>query len=229
MARHWRKPLPQLRRLTLVNGHSPQTPRNRDLVLLAIALVALAALVALIGPLWVARAGGLVAVAAVAVSIAFARRELTRSARRHAAEVTALVHDADAAAKAHHEETMQVIGRYSAKVAHLRGVISATRADLADAQAQLATREGELRQRAERLEKLRSSNAVLADANSALIDSNAALKARIALLEKELVSDESALRESVDAEILTLPRRAVAQLRAELLAEQVAAKASAVG
>jgi hypothetical protein len=164
----------------------PQSKDSRAVgIVLAVGTVI--AVSATLGPVWIVRAGVAVAVLGSFLAVWFAWREVANRRRAHLLEVRTLTRRAAEDAERHHEETMEVIDRFTTRHQALSERLDLTRGELDVAQAQLATLKGSLiatqsesRKRAARIHTLegvvKQREAELAE----LADAHAQVVARLA-------------------------------------------------
>lgn len=166
--------------------HIQSTPASRRNTLVIMIIASVIALACAFGPLWLVRAGVVVAVAGAAFAVWFAFREMGRMEALHLTELKAVRLQAREAASAHHGESMSMIDtfteRYKAHATQLAGA----RSELAAKQTELSTVRG---------------NLVSVQAE------NQASAERITELEAQIAELQASLANQPEADVVSLPRR----------------------
>lgn len=166
------------------------------------------ALASTLGPIWVVRAGVVVAIAGAALAIMFAIREMTRMRKSHSTEVRTITDRARQTAKAHHDESMQIIDTFTVLHKALNVELDSVRGDLSSARDELSTLRGTLSSvstesatRAERITELESVVAEREGTYAALLAEHDRLREKLAEFDEP------------SAEIVTWPRYGAASKR----------------
>ena len=173
--------------------HSSSRERRASLGLMIAATVI--GLVCALGPIWMVRAGLLASIFGAAIAVWFAFREISRLEVLHRTELKASREAASLAAHAHHVESMDLINTFTTRYRAHGQQLSALRSDLSTRQLELSTLRGNL-------VSVRSES----DRRGVRIHE---LEEQLAARQAEFEALEAAMDAlgSVEAEVVTLPRR----------------------
>lgn len=181
---------------------SSSTERRATLyILIAVTIVAV---ICAFGPLWMVRVGLGVALLGAATSVWYAFKEINRLEVLHRTELKAVRDQAVLAARAHHDESMELIETFTSRYKAHGQQLSALRGELASRQQELSTLRGNV-----------ISATAEADRRGERITE---LEAQLAERQAELEALEVKLTELAaehDGELVTLPRRVVSRKAAD--------------
>lgn len=181
--------------------HQASLSSERKASVIGLVAASVVALACAFGPIWVVRAGLLIAVAGAVFSVWFAFRELARMDVIHRTELKAERLARSAADRAHHAESMELISTFKSRYLAHATQVDDLRGDLAGVQQELSTLRGNLvSARAESVAKAQT----ISELQAALAEREAELTAlQVRMAEAEALADES--------EVVTLPSRGIAR------------------
>lgn len=174
---------------------SMSSDRRATLVVLIVATVV--ALACAFGPIWMVRAGVLVALVGAAAAVWFAFREMRSMELIHKSELKAVREAAASAASQHHRESMELIATFTQRYKAHGEQLAALRAELSSRQAELSTLRGNLA--SAQAEGERRQGRILE-----LQDEVALANSQLAALEATIVEFETS-----NDQVIAIPRRMV--------------------
>lgn len=117
-------------------------PSERTTALTILVVGTLVALGSLFGPIWVVRAGVVVAALMAFAAVAAAYKQLERERLEHLAEVREHIAARTAMADRHHADSVSMIERFAARTDNLKEVVAKLRRQLGAANAELSSMRG---------------------------------------------------------------------------------------
>lgn len=115
---------------------------ERTTALTILAIGTIASLASMLGGVWAARAGVVVAIIMAFAAVFVVLRELSAERARHTAEIRHEVSLRAQQAARHHAESVAMMDRYNARAENLRAVIAKLRGQLAAARSELSSMRG---------------------------------------------------------------------------------------